>query len=149
MRLRGLRCVEALSTSGATPLSDSSFHAAPVANDDADAAGFMIQCEMCKAWQHGPLYGFRLRERHPARRLLLRAMQTGGPRRAHKVRSISHTRLSIASYPSPLIDFSGKCNDGNNAKAQKSLTTPATPPAIRDRTRPHISSSPRRGVHHE
>ncbi len=58
MRLRGLRCVEALSTSGATPLSDSSFHAAPVANDDADAAGFMIQCEMCKAWQHGPCMGF-------------------------------------------------------------------------------------------
>lgn len=42
----------------ATPLSDRRFLADFVANDDLDAAGFMIQCEMCKAWQHGLCMGF-------------------------------------------------------------------------------------------
>ena len=27
-------------------------------DDDGDAAEFMIQCEICKVWQHGPCMGF-------------------------------------------------------------------------------------------
>ena len=26
--------------------------------EDGDAAGFMVQCERCMAWQHGPCMGF-------------------------------------------------------------------------------------------
>ena len=26
--------------------------------DDGDAAGFMVQCESCMVWQHGPCMGF-------------------------------------------------------------------------------------------
>ena len=35
------------------------------AEDDAEAGEFMIQCELCKVWQHGICMGFPSEEQAP------------------------------------------------------------------------------------